>query len=318
MPAPAVLGSASQMVLDPARSEQVGEKTGTARVSGHHGEILQGVFCDGRKLHRGLVTLPCDLMQVSATFTPQRAGGVTVHPRGCWKAAAAAELTLIELGRPIAGGVLTLRSNITLSRGFGSSTADVTAAIAAVLDATGRGLPDAVVGGLAVAAEQASDSLMYNDRAVLFAHREGAPIEDFGATLMPIHVLGFGAGETNDGVDTLALPPARYTSWEIEAFRPLLGALRRAIRVGDVSLLGRVATASAKLNQRHLPIPRFGDILGIAQECRAAGVQVAHSGDIAGLLFAPMDPYLDHKTVMAERKLRTLGIDQTWQFQTGR
>jgi uncharacterized protein involved in propanediol utilization len=292
-------------------------RAGVSRAGGHHGEILQGVFVNGRKLRRGLVTLPCELMRVTATFTPSRSGGVAVRPAWCRKAAVAAQLTLAELGQPATGGTLTISSNITPSRGFGSSTADVTASIGAVLDATDRSLPHAVIASLAVAAEKASDSLMYGDRAVLFAHREGSLIEDLGACLMPIHVLGFGTSGDGHGVDTLAMPPARYTSWEIEAFRTLLGALRRAIRLRDADLLGRVATASAKLNQLHLPIPRFADILTVARNSRAVGVQVAHSGDVAGLLFAPT-PSLSFCTDRAIRLLARLGIRETWQFRAGR
>jgi uncharacterized protein involved in propanediol utilization len=134
---------------------------------------------------------------------------------------------------------------------------------------------------------------------------------------MPIQVLGFGTSGDGRGVDTLATPPARYTSWEIEAFRVMRGMLRRAIRIGDVALLGRVATASAKINQRHLPIPRFADLLAVARECDAAGLQVAHSGDVAGLLWAP-GPSLRSCLDRAQRLLGGLGFRETWQFQVGR
>src|SRR5262249_48106325 len=74
-------------------------------VTGHHGEILQGVFedTDGRA-HRGLVTLRCPLFASKATFVRdtrplRRVGaGVRVYPPTKWKAARAAELTLETLG----------------------------------------------------------------------------------------------------------------------------------------------------------------------------------------------------------------------------
>jgi uncharacterized protein involved in propanediol utilization len=300
-------------------SQALGDQAaGSFRVDAHHGEILQGVFDVGGRLRRGLLTLPCPLFRTRATFLPTRATVVTVRPSWRVKARHAAELALDLLGRPAPGGLLDVTSDIPLCRGFGSSTADVTSAIGAVLAATGCSLRPAEVAALAVAAETASDSLMYGRRAVVFGHRDGELIEDLGDELMPLAVLGFGTSRDGSGVDTLNLPPARYSSWEIEAFRPLRGMLRRAVRTTDVALLGRVATASTLLNQRHLPVPRLADILRIATGTGAAGVQVAHSGDIAGLLFDPGDAETGARMDRAAQRLRGLGITQTWRFETKR
>jgi uncharacterized protein involved in propanediol utilization len=290
---------------------------GSCRVEAHHGEILQGVFAVGDRLRRGLVTLPCPLYATDATFLPTEARGVSVRPAWRTKAGRAAELALARLGGPVPGGWLDITTDIPLRRGFGSSTADVTAAIGAVLASTGRTLTAAQIGSLAVAAEKASDSLMYGRRAVLFAHRDGELIEDLGCELMPVTVLGFGTSDDGGGADTLRLAPARYTSWEVEAFRPLRGMLRHAVRNRDVGLLGRVATASTLLNQRHLPVPELDDIRRIAADVGAAGVQVAHSGDIAGLLFDSADPEAQDRIDQAVKCLHALGVEQTWQFGTG-
>jgi uncharacterized protein involved in propanediol utilization len=284
---------------------------------GHHGEILQGVFESGGRLRRALITLPCPLYGSQAFFEPSDTStGVTVTEPWRTKAGRAAELTLRTLGTPHAGGTLRLTSNIPPGRGFGSSTADVVATIGAVYDAAGHHPDPAQYAALAVAAETASDALMYTHRAVLFAHREGEVVEDMGGALMPLAVVGFGTSRDGTGTDTLALPPARYTVWEVEAFRPLLGMARRAIRTGDVALLGRVSTASARLNQRHLPVPRLPELLRIADELGAAGLQVAHSGDVAGLIFDPGLPDLAARTDLARARLEALGIHDTWYFTT--
>lgn len=284
---------------------------------GHHGEILQGVFESGGRLRRALVTLPCPLYESHAFFEPSDSTSeITVREPWRTKARRAAELALRALGDADTGGTLTLTSNIPPSRGFGSSTADVVAAIGAVHDAAGRRPSPAQYAALAVAAETASDALMYAHRAVLFAHREGEVIEDMGGPLMPLAVLGFGTSADSTGTDTLGLPPARYSVWEIEAFRPLLGSVRRAVRTGDVALLGRVATASARLNQRHLPVPRLTELLRVAEAVGAAGLQVAHSGDVAGLIFDPALPDLVTRTDDARKRIAGLGIDDTWYFTT--
>ncbi|MEV1025580.1 hypothetical protein [Streptomyces sp. NPDC050264] len=289
---------------------------GAHRSVGHHGEILQGVFEHGGRLRRALITLPCPLYESHAVFEPADSTGITLADPWRTKARRAAELTLRSLGGVPAGGTLTLTSNIPPSRGFGSSTADVVATIGAVHDAAGRRPGPARYAALAVAAETASDALMYAHRTVLFAHREGTVVEDMGGPLMPLTVVGFGTSAHGLGTDTLVLAPARYSVWEIQAFRPLLGSLRRALRTGDVALLGRVATASALINQRHLPVPGFSDLLAVAEAAGAAGLQVAHSGDVAGLLFDPAAPDLTARTDQARKRLADLGIDNTWAFTT--
>jgi uncharacterized protein involved in propanediol utilization len=86
-------------------------------------------------------------------------------------------------------------------------------------------------------------------------------------------------------VDTLRLPPAPYDRSEIVRFGVLRAALRRAVAKSDVALLGRVATASAQINQRYLPKPQLDLLLRLCEQHGGCGVQVAHSGTVAGLIF---------------------------------
>jgi len=168
---------------------------------------------------------------------------------------------------------------------------------------------------LSVAAESASDSLMFTtDRALLFAQRRGRMLLDLGGPLPEVRILGFNT-ETDRGVGTLSLPPCSYSTWEIEAFRAILGMLRRAVEHQDPILLGRVASASAQINQRHRPKRFMPQLLQIAKDTGAVGLQVAHSGTVAGLLFAPgrdAGGRLDE----AQAWLRRLGLHASWRFST--
>src|ERR1039458_6783440 len=67
-------------------------------------------------------------------------------------------------------------------------------------------------------------------------------------------------------------------------------ALRRAITMEDVALLGRVATASARINQRFLPKPSLEFLVEVCQRHGGCGVQVAHSGTVVGLIFDSSPP----------------------------
>ena len=290
-------------------------RVGRGQTRAHHGEIVQGLFysSDGT-LEHGLVTLPCPLFGSRAEFRPLAAGPLTVHPGDRSRARAAARMTLDALGHPACGGVLRLDGDVPLRWGCGSSTTDVLATIRAVADAFGATLPPAFVARLAVAAETASDSLMYGpERAVLFAQRRGTVLVDLGGPLPPVRVLGCNT-ELDHGVETLALAPMPYSAWEVEAFGPILGLLRRAVRRQDPALLGRVATASTLITQRHRPKRFMPQLLRIARATGALGVQVAHSGTVAGLLFSPGAGGAEG-IARAGRALRRLGL-RAWEFST--
>ena len=291
---------------------------GFGHAPGHHGEVFQGVteVAPGQ-LKRCLVSLPCNILKTEAVFTPDDSGIIRVEPLWKVKAKRAAELALSALHGGHFGGKLELQSNIPVGWGLGSSTSDVVATLRAVAHAFQKTFSPQVLGDLAVKAEHASDSIMFEDRAVLFAHRAGVVVEDFIGQLPELDVLGFNTDATGDGVDTLSLVRARYSSWEIEAFRVLQGLLRRAVRTHDPRLLGRVATASAVISQRHLPKPHFERLLKITEAVGAVGLQVAHSGTVAGILFDAADPQREGKLLQARTQVLELGFGLLRRFRTG-
>jgi uncharacterized protein involved in propanediol utilization len=283
----------------------------------HHGEIMQGVYVrpDGRRC-RVLVTLPYPQRGAQATFLPRADSPVTVEPAWKSKACRAALLTLAYCGWSGWGGRLVVHSTTPPRWGFGSSTSDVTATIRAVSNVCQVQLPAAVIATLAVQAETASDAIMFENRAVLFAHRSGVVIEDFGAPMPELEVVGVNTDPTGAGVDTLDTPPAWYSPQELQTFQELVAGLRRAIATHDLHLIGQVALVSARINQRHLLKPGFEQLERLGLEVGALGLQVSHSGTIAGLLFNPQDSEKDMKIGCAHAALRRLGFAHTWRFRT--
>jgi uncharacterized protein involved in propanediol utilization len=152
------------------------------------------------------------------------------------------------------------------------------------------------------------------ERAVLFAQRRGSVLLDLGGPLPLVRVLGFNT-EEDRGVETLSLPPCQYSAWEAEAFRPVLGLLRRAVEQQDPALLGRVATASTTLMQRHRPKRYMPELLRLAREVGALGVQVAHSGTVAGFLFEP-GRGADGRIEQAREGLHHIGLQGSWEFSS--
>ncbi|MBO6720029.1 MAG: kinase [Rhizobiaceae bacterium] len=283
-------------------------QVGVGRAMAHHGELLQGVFegADGR-LHRGLITLPLAAQQSLVTFWPAGEDDIRTRPADRGKAARAAALTLEHLGFANVGGDLTIESDIPVGHGYGSSTADVMAAIRAAAAAAGATLRRSTICRLAVEAEGASDAIAYGDQTVLFAHREGRILEHFGGEYPPLVVVGFRTGGARP-IDTLSLPRARYDGQEIEQFRVLRGLASHAIRQQDPRLIGRVATASARISQHHLAKPRFEAVAELARAHGACGVQVAHSGTLMGVLFDADEGGVTTRTTALAKTLRQAGF----------
>ena len=287
---------------------------GVGYAPAHHGELVQGMFHDGSgRLRRALVTLPDPGRGSRAVFRPsERHWGIVGTPE-LIKVRRAAILALREFSghpSPAKGGQIEIISDVPRGIGMGSSTSDVAATIRAVADFHGVPLSREEVGRLAVLAECASDSVMIDDRVVLFAHRDGVVLETFGHRLPPMVVVGC---DTAPGsvVDTLAFPPAEYGDAEVGAFQVLRAALRRAVATEDVALLGRVTTASARINQRFLPKPALEALLELCLHHGGCGVQVAHSGTVAGLIFDATRPGLERSVHECMVGIGALGLELT-------
>ncbi|MGK5637141.1 GHMP family kinase ATP-binding protein [Streptomyces sp. URMC 126] len=320
---PAAPGTRRPAGAGPLHPADLDPPTGTGYAPCHHGEILQGVFLDGAgRRCAGLVTLPMAGRGSTAEFirrtgTPPEA--LTVVPAGRTKAARAAALTVAECarrtGRPPEGGELRLAGDVPVGLGMGSSTSDVIAAVRAVADSYGLRLPAGTVARLSVRAERASDPLMLDGRPVLFAQREGRILETLGPALPPLVVVGCALGG-GAPVDTLSLPAHEADDHDVRTCERLRTLLRRAVATGDARLLGEVATASATRGQRVLRHPEFEVLTGIARRCGAVGVQIAHSGAVAGALFDPATPGVRHRVRGCRRALDAHGIPVTRTFTT--
>jgi uncharacterized protein involved in propanediol utilization len=290
---------------------------GIGEAHAHHGEIFQGVIEDeSGRLHRGLISLTFETITSKARFRPDRGGTLTVYPRWKVKALAAASTTLEHMGaRP--EGRLEVHSELPPGWGLGSSTSDVVAAIRATCDSLGVTLKPEIIARFAVKAEVASDSLMFGNRAVVFAHREGVVIEDLKGPLPPLEILGFNTDPLGRGIDTLKFKPARYSWREIEAFRQLINYMRKAVCLQSPRIVGKVASTSARINQHFMPKPNFDQLERICDNVGGLGLQVAHSGTVAGLLFDPTDLETQEKIKDCQAYLKEIGINFTWRINTG-
>ena len=250
--------------------------TATVRAPGVCGELAQGMLGS----NYFLVTCPVDFFARVRVELYHDPIGINVPPH-CPKTASAVLRTLEYLGYGHLGARISISNPIPRSKGFGSSSADLSAAIAATGLALGIELTPAQIGQLAVDVEP-TDGVMFPG-IVLFDHRDGTAMEQLGPP-PPVEIVALDFGGE---VDTLAFNQVdRRAQWQAVQGETgeALTLVREGLRLKDPWALGMGATRSAIAAQQVLFKPRLPDVISFAEAVGAVGVNVAHSGTAIGVL----------------------------------
>ena len=248
----------------------------TVRAPGVCGELVQGMLGDAYFL----VTCPVDFYsRVKVEIQPDST--VVQAPLDCPKTAAAVGLALEFLGRTDVGACVTVSNPVPRSKGLGSSSADLAAAIAATGLALGIELEPMQIGRLALRVEP-TDGIMFPGIA-LFDHREGSVMEELGMPL-PVEIVALDFGGEVDTLEFNRIDRGR--EWRTIAARTgeALEMVREGLKSRDVGLFGQGATLSALAAQEVMFKPRLPEVMSFAEAVGAVGVNVAHSGTAIGVL----------------------------------
>jgi uncharacterized protein involved in propanediol utilization len=187
-----------------------------------------------------------------------------------------------------------------------------------VSNAHGVQLNSAQVARIAIEAEGAADPIMFEDEVVLFAQRRGQVLESFGAWIPHYTVLSIDTDPGVVGIDTLSLPIPAYSDAELARLESMIDGVREAFRRRDSAAIAAIASQSAELNQRFVPLRKFRAICAFAAAHRALGVQISHSGTVAGILFDPQSVAPEGElAAQFAQKLRSLDVRTLGQFTTG-
>ena len=146
-----------------------------------------------------------------------------------------------------------------------------------------------------------------NHAPVLLVTEDGTVLDVLGAAFPALAVLAIATSPLHP-VSAPTFPAPRYDPEEAEMFRRLHRLLRRAVGDADAALLGQVATASARIHQRHQPKPRFADLLNVTASFGACGLAVDPGRGGAALLFDPSKRGCEWAMHGAARAFRELGI----------
>ncbi len=259
--------------------------TGTAM--GHAGEYLQGVIEEDGVRHSVLVSVPTPELGSRSHYEPAWDVGLEVHPSWKQKSLRAFELAWRSLSDLPSAGFLRMESDLPVSRGMGSSTADCVAAIRAAARCLNRTLSNHQIAHFVHLAELSSDATMYGSRPVVFRHREGRVHRTLHGTAPPFDLMIVESAQGAFGVDTDAIVRPHYTGAEVAEFNELLERFSLASECSDLAEICYVAERSADINQRYHPLSGLTETRGIARGFGACGTAIAHSGDIRVLLFTP-------------------------------
>lgn len=267
--------------------------TGISSAFGTFGELLQGVDDDGVDF---LVTLPISCWSTAIFVTEPSRPGITVSPPYKYKAVALARAMLTGAGFT-GGGRIELRSAIPEGKGLASSSADLVATARAVGNALRVELSGASIEALLRRIEP-TDGVMY-DAVTAFNHQQ-VRLRAVLGTLPPLTVVGLDEGGVVDTMRFNRLPKP-FDAADRRTYTRLLAELTTAIAEGDLATVGRVATASAELNQKMHAKRTLSALRAACVDIGALGVVTAHSGTVNGLLLAGTDPRFTAKRAAAER-----------------
>ena len=275
--------------------------------TGHAGEFLQGMLCLNGVERRFLVSIPAPELNSLAVFDQSSSETLEVQPGWKKKALQAFTLASLSLTGRQPTGTLRISSNIPVSRGLGSSTADCVAAIRAAASHAQQSITAAEIASLAHQAECYSDGTMFEDALVIFDHCNGRAIAAIDAAIPEFDILIAEeiANPTLIHTDEFVRP--EYSAEEIRQFASLLSDLQQSLRQQDHQLLGKVAQASAAINQRYMEKPLLKQAEAIVREQGGIGVAIAHSGDVLILLFAH-NALTEEMREGLSRKLQDVGL----------
>ena len=257
--------------------------TATALAPGTCGELVQGitggadflVTCPINQFSRATVTLR------SADASEHSVLGIDHLPKTRQAVATALDELTAQLGIDHLSAQVSIANPIPPGKGMGSSSADITAAIGALGNAAGYAFPPESIARIALSVEP-TDGVMFPG-ITLFDHRKGSVVEPLGPP-PPMEVIVIDPGGV---VDTLEFNRIdRTQQWQEIADRTAeaLSLVREGIRRSDPALVGRGATISALAGHPPASAQWVARAADFSEEHNAAGINVAHSGTVVGIL----------------------------------
>lgn len=192
-------------------------------------------------------------------------------------------------------------SEVPVSKGMGSSTADIGAAIGAALNLIGKEMNPEEIAEIAASIEP-TDSIFMNEN-VIFNPVKGKVKEKLGyIDEMKVLLL-----EPNKYLNTVDLRKNRMYREAKMRNREIIENSFKMLKTGftkkDMEMIGRACTASSLANENICKKEYLKEIIDVSNNYGGFGVNVAHSGTIVGIL---VDKDFDCTNMISELKNRKI------------
>lgn len=247
----------------------------TVRAPGSCGELVQGTINGENFLITCPVNIYSEVAVVSAIQPLDKCAYVKVR-KAITKTKEYLNIKNIDYDFHIS-------SQLPIGKGMASSSADISAACQAVALSQGKLLTPAEIADIALAIEP-TDAIFYPG-ILMFDHVNGQIRHNLG-TPPEIDIAVFDVGGE---IDTLHFNrrddlPVLNKEKE-ETVKVALNLVIDGLARSDINLIGQGTTLSALANQSILFKPNLEGIIKLSKKFNAAGVNVAHSGTVLGVLF---------------------------------
>ncbi|MDZ7673268.1 MAG: kinase [Halanaerobiales bacterium] len=249
----------------------------TVIVPGSCGELIQGYI----KGSNQLISCPIDvysLVNVKLTDTKK----INIK-KSKVKSHQALKLLLKYYDIEDLGLEIKFNSNLLTSKGMGSSTADISALLIAVMDLLNKEIDLDLIKKIAVKVEPSDSTFL--EGLVLFDYLNGDYIEKLGK-IKPIDLIVFDYGgkvetkEFNKNKDLKKLGKKNQ-----KKIKNAYQLIKKGIKSNDIQLIGKAATMSSLANQNILEKPKLEELIAQLENKNGfLGLNTAHSGTIIGIL----------------------------------
>ncbi|MGM0446342.1 MAG: kinase [Bacillota bacterium] len=249
----------------------------TVIVPGSCGELIQGYINGSNKL----MSCPIDIYsKVNVKLTNTNKINIDKAKEKSYQALK----LLLEYYKINSLGLdINFNSNLVESKGMGSSTADLSALLIAVMALLNKEIDLDLIKEIAVKVEP-SDSTFF-DGLVFFDYLNGDYVEKLGK-IKPIDLIVFDYGgkvDTKEFNKKKELEKLSKKNYKI--IRNAYQLIKEGLKSNDIELIGKAATISSLANQKILEKPKLEELIVQLKNKRGfLGVNTAHSGTIIGIL----------------------------------
>jgi L-threonine kinase len=251
----------------------------TARCPGSCGELVEGAL-DGRDF---LITCPINLYSYVNVKILYNNDQIIGSPE-CSKTLKAIKKLFDYMDIQGVGACISINSQIPSGLGMASSTADITAACIAASVALGEELSPNEIADIALSVEP-SDGVMY--KGIVFIDFIRGTIKEYIGMppSMDIFIIDLGGKVETVNFYKNKIDLENANKKKEPYIREAVSLVKEGIYLKDVSLIGKGAVISARANQELLYKPELEEIIRVAKELGAVGVNTAHSGTVVGIMF---------------------------------